>query len=264
MKVRGVDLALTDVGTGPALVWGHGLTSNRAQDDQMGLLPPRLPEDEFRVVRYDARGHGESEGTTDPDDYDYEALARDQLALADALGIERFAAGGASLGAGTALHTAVLAPERLWALVLVIPPTAWEGRRERGAWYTESARMAEEDGLDALTERALAEPVPTLFQPFAAEMLKVTRERYTGWDPAVLAALLRGVGRSDLPSPEEVAAVAVPTLVLAWVGDAVHPVATAERLGQLVEGAEVHVSDTLRDLATWGATARAFLEARAQ
>jgi 3-oxoadipate enol-lactonase len=261
VAVRGVDLDVTDVGAGPALVWGHGLTSNRASDDQMGLLPPALPEDRFRVVRYDARGHGESDGSTDPADYEYRSLALDQLALADALGLDRLAVGGASLGAGTALHTAVLAPDRLWALVLAIPPTAWEGRQERGVWYTESARIAEEEGLEALTQRALAEPVPVLFQPFAGEMLEVTRQRYRGWDPAVLAALLRGVGRSDLPPPEAVAAITAPTLVLAWVGDHVHPRATAERLGELIDGAQVHVAESLRELATWGDRARSFLEA---
>jgi 3-oxoadipate enol-lactonase len=264
VNVRGVDLALTDIGDGPALIWGHGLTSCRAQDDQMGLLPPALPPDRFRLVRYDARGHGESEGTTDPADYSYLALAQDQLALADALGLDRFAAGGASLGAGTALHTAVLAPERVWALLVVIPPTGWAGREERGAWYVESARIAEEEGTDVLTERALAEPVASLFAPFASEILKATRERYSGWDPAVLAALLRGVGGSDLPPEDEVAGITAPTLVLAWVGDHVHPVATAERLGELIPHAEVHVSDSLRDLTTWGPRALEFLEGAAQ
>ena len=48
------------------------------------------------MLRYDIRGHGASEVT--PGDYRIEQLGADALALADALGIERFAFCGLSLG----------------------------------------------------------------------------------------------------------------------------------------------------------------------
>ena len=72
--------------------------------------------DRFRVIRYDARGHGESDATANPDDYAYPLLGADALALATALGVDRFVAGGASMGSATALHAAVQAPERIVAL----------------------------------------------------------------------------------------------------------------------------------------------------
>ena len=43
----------------------------------------RASEDRYRLIRYDARGHGESGATADPADYAYPSLAADQLALAD-------------------------------------------------------------------------------------------------------------------------------------------------------------------------------------
>jgi hypothetical protein len=54
-----------------------------------------LPEDRYRLIRYDARGHGDSGATADPADYAYPSLAADQLALADALGLGRRGAGEA-------------------------------------------------------------------------------------------------------------------------------------------------------------------------
>jgi 3-oxoadipate enol-lactonase / 4-carboxymuconolactone decarboxylase len=70
----------------------------------------------FRVLRYDIRGHGAS--TVTPGDYRVEQLARDLLALLDALGIDRVALCGLSLGGMIGMWLATHAPERLTALVL--------------------------------------------------------------------------------------------------------------------------------------------------
>ncbi len=43
-------------------------------------------------------------------------------------GAQKFVAGGSSMGCATSIYAALLAPERMKALVLVIPPTAWETR----------------------------------------------------------------------------------------------------------------------------------------
>ena len=258
--VRGVQLAVEDVGAGVPVLWGHGLTSSMASEDAIGVMTPRLDEDRFRLVRYDARGHGGSAGTTEPADYAYPELARDQLGLADALGIDRFVSGGASLGCGTALHVAVRAPERVRALVLMIPPTAWEGRVGQGEVYEAGGRLVEAEGVEALIAVMEAEPVAPVFAPFAEQMKASVRPRYEQFDPAVLAALLRGVGPSDLPSREAIAAIASPALILAWRGDPVHPESTAEQLVDLLPDAEMVIADDLRGVLDWQDRIAAFLE----
>src|SRR5258708_13084771 len=70
----------------------------------------------FRVLRYDIRGHGAS-GVV-PGDYRIEELAADALGLADALGIERFAFCGLSLGGMIGQWLAAHAPDRVTAAVL--------------------------------------------------------------------------------------------------------------------------------------------------
>ena len=42
-----------------------------------------------------------------------------------------------------------------------------------------------------------------------------------------------------------------PTLILAWDGDPGHPVATAERLHELIPGSALHVARTPEELRTW-------------
>ncbi len=253
--IRGVDLAVTDLGSGPAFLWGHGFASCTANEADMMLGWDRLAA-QHRVVRWDARGHGQSSGTADPTDYLWANLARDVLALADELGIESFAVGGASMGAATALHVAVLAPERVRGLVLALPPTAWETRAAEADEYVSGADLVEQHGPGSYVERHRSQPVPPILEPIA--------EAYLDFTPAIpddlLPAALRGAGASDLPSPEQVGAITVPTLLLAWAGDPGHPLATAERLLDLLPNAELNVSGELMDLLSWTDQVETFLD----
>jgi 3-oxoadipate enol-lactonase/4-carboxymuconolactone decarboxylase len=96
----------------PVLVLSHSLGQDHGMwDTQAADLSVH-----FRVLRYDIRGHGAS-GIT-PGDYRVEQLARDLLALLDALAIDRVALCGLSLGGMIGMWLAVHAPERLTALVL--------------------------------------------------------------------------------------------------------------------------------------------------
>jgi len=49
--------------------------------------------------------------------------------------------------------------------------------------------------------------------------------------------------------------------VLAWTGDPGHPASTAERLGEAMPAAEVHVAEDLTAIRTWPDRVRDFLVA---
>lgn len=252
VDVGGGPLAYEEVGTGRSVVWGHGLSSSRAEEDTTGLLGSwPFPEDAVRRVRYDARGHGESPGPADPAAYRWDELARDQLALADALGIGTYVAAGASMGCATALHAAVLAPERVEALVLAIPPTAWDTRPAQRALYEAGAELIDTEGLPAFAEVSAQAPPPRLFEGLGLDWGAQARQRALALDASTFPSVLRGAGASDLPDPDAVAAITVPVLVLAWTGDETHPVSTAERLAELLPHAELHVADDLRSMLGW-------------
>ena len=255
VDVRGARLAYESAGDGRPFLWGHGLTSSRRREAERQLFDWSTVADVARVIRYDARGHGHSPATPDEADYRWDSLALDYLGVADALGLDRFVGGGASMGAATTLHAAVLAPERFDALVLAIPPTAWATRAAQAGVYRKSADVLQRKGLAVWKELAARQPVPAII---AADPL------FTGPDPDVaeadLPTVMRGAASSDLPGPDAITAIDRPTLVLAWTTDPVHPVATAEALHDLL-GGDLHVATTMDEVRAWPGRVREFLAA---
>lgn len=261
VAVRGVELAYERRGDGPDLIWGHGLSMNRVSDAEMALLDwDRVPAS---VVRYDARGHGESQSTPTLSGYSWAELARDQIGLADALGIDAYVAAGASMGCGTALHAALLAPGRVRALVLVIPPTAWEARAAQAELWAASAGIIENEGVEALIAARAAMDPP---DPYRGDDARRERQAAAtrAWDPGRLALVMRGAATADLPDRSEVATIAVPALVLAWTGDPVHPASVARELADLLPQSELHVASTRPDVESWSDLVGAFVAAVAR
>ena len=262
VEVRGGSLAVEDEGEGRAFVWGHGLTSSRADERRTGFMGSwTFPEGGVRLIRYDARGHGESPGTAEPARYRWDELAHDQLALANALGIDHYVAGGASMGCATALHAAVAAPGRIEALVLAIPPTAWATRPDQRALYEAGAQVIERDGLAVFADLGAAMPPPAVFADLGLDWPSISRERTLALDADILPSILRGAAASDLPPEEAVAGLTMPALVLAWEGDPTHPASTAHRLGEVLPHADIFVASDLADVLTWPERVRAFVAA---
>jgi 3-oxoadipate enol-lactonase len=254
-KVRGVDIAVADTGSGLPFLWGHGLAGSMEQEDEYRFINWVRLARKYRVIRWDARGHGQSTGAPVPDDYRWHNLAQDLLALADALGVERFVAGGASMGAATALHAATMAPARVIAIVLVLAPTAWESRDAQADLYRATAVLVERLGLDAYLEQMSSFPGPEILGDFA--------DRYPPpphVSEQLYPSVCRGAAASDFPTQDAVRGLRMPALVLPWVTDPGHPLSTSERLVELLPDVQVHVAHELGDVATWTDRIDAFLE----
>ena len=257
MKIRGAEIAIEEFGSGVNVIWGHGLTQSRALENQRPLIT--LSSLDARVLRYDARGHGDSESTSDLNGYGWDELAEDQLTLATALGIGRYVAAGASMGAATALHAAVISPERVVGLVLVIPPTGWETRAEQTSVYEQSASLIETVGVERVVAVGSLITPP---DPFVddAEFYARRAEGLYSWNPSRLAHVMRGATRAQLPTRQQVASIRCPTLILAWTGDPGHPIGTAAELSRLIPHATVHVDSTAAAVDRWTAHVADFLD----
>src|SRR6201997_5541042 len=111
--VNGIEIDYTDSGGhGPAVVFSHGFLMDRTMfDRQVSALTP-----EYRVITWDQRGHG---GTRATGAFDYWDSAADVLALLDHLGLERAVLAGMSQGGFVSLRAALIAPDRVRALVLI-------------------------------------------------------------------------------------------------------------------------------------------------
>ena len=258
MNIGGVELAVRVAPERPTFLWGHGLLSTMQAEDEAGIFDWSSLAPVARLVRYDARGHGGSERSTDEHDYRWPSLAEDHLAVADAVGAERFVAGGASMGAATALHAAVARPDRVLAMVLVIPPTAWSTRALQATQYRLGARTIATVGLQPFVLAARLAP-PSLIMAEAEHAREATLANLERLDRRVVPHVLRGAAASDLPEPEELAELDQPTLVLAWRGDPVHPVGTAKKLAEVLPNADLAVASSLAEVKTWPKRVSAFL-----
>jgi 3-oxoadipate enol-lactonase len=108
IEVVGGRLAYVEHGEGPPLVLLHGGgLDHRMWAPQLATLPA-----DHRVIAYDARGHGLSSTPAGPFRH-----ADDLVALLDGLGVERAVLVGTSMGAATAVDTAVEYPERVAGVV---------------------------------------------------------------------------------------------------------------------------------------------------
>ena len=244
-------LPLQVTGEGPTLIWTHGLTSSRRRED----LWPLWHLDQItgrRVVRYDARGHGDAGGPADdPRAYEWPTLATDLLALADALDAPTFVSAGVSMGTATTLHAAVRSPERIEAMILTGPPTAWETREAQADAYRAGAEFVRGKDPAALVGRV--DPPPVFRdRPVEAQIPDVPGE--------LLPTVLHGAANSNLPPKEALAALDIPTLVLAWADDPGHPVSTAEQLAETIPNAQLHVSPDVDDVRTWTNRMQGFLD----
>jgi esterase len=109
-----------ETGSGPSVVLLHGLfgAARNFGVVQRALTPL------FRVIAMDARNHGASPHAAG---MSYVALAADVLETLDALGVERTAVIGHSMGGKTAMTMAVMAPERVGRLLVAdIAPVPYQ------------------------------------------------------------------------------------------------------------------------------------------
>jgi cytochrome P450/pimeloyl-ACP methyl ester carboxylesterase len=234
-------------GSGRALVWAHGFTSSIAMEEVTATSALWRGIPDLSVVRYDARGHGRSAPGRDEAAQRWDALGTDLLELVTRLGLERPLAGGASMGAATALHAAVTRPGAFGGLVLLVPPTAWETRKAQADLYNGGAALVEARGVEAYAAivRETLHSMPGLGEELAERMVADLRAR----SAPDLVRGLRAAAASDLPEPARIRQLDLPALIIATRGDPGHPLSTAEKLAELLPRAELVVLDDLTQLA---------------
>jgi len=116
MRVQVNDIIVGCIDSGsreaPAVIFVHGFPFNRSMwREQLKAL-----ENEWHVIAYDIRGHGESDGGEKP--FSIKLFAEDLIALMDTLGVARAVLCGLSMGGYIALNAVLSHPERFKALVL--------------------------------------------------------------------------------------------------------------------------------------------------
>jgi len=194
----------------PTLVLSHSIGCDH------GMWAPQVADllPHFQVLRFDTRGHGASDAPVQ--EYTVERLARDVLGLADALGIEKFAFCGLSLGGAIGQWLGIHAADRLTALVLANTSPQFGPRSN---WETR-IKAVSEGGMKAIVDLVMQR----FFSPETLAKNDVyangIRSLLLGTDPAGYAGCCAAL--RDVDNRELLRRICIPTLVLA--GD--HDVST--------------------------------------
>jgi 3-oxoadipate enol-lactonase len=238
-------------GSGPPLIWGHGLQASIAFEQSSGLFhssPSRL-----RRIRFDAPGHGQSDAAMDASACQWSSLGRTMLEVARLHVPEgRFALGGQSMGCAAALHAAVMAPERVSHLVLATPPTAWAGRPAQARKHQRALGLLQRRGIEPFMAANRQFPAfPEWLRAARPHLEHARLEALAGFDAQRLSPLLLGAAGSDLPDPERLRELQMPALILAWSDDETHPLLTAEQLAELLPAATLLIASDALAVERW-------------
>jgi pimeloyl-ACP methyl ester carboxylesterase len=232
-------LDTAQLGDGPPVVLLHGLSATKRDVVHRSKALPRAG---YRIVMYDARGHGESAAPADPNAYEYSDLCADLASVMDEHGIDRAALAGVSMGAHTALRFALERPERVSALVVITPGFTGEAP-ETGPW-DRMAEGLERGGVEGFVEKWGAEDVAPRFREAAVEHVRQRLSLHR--DLGAVARALRVVPRSaPFPELRSLREVSAPTLVVGSrdEADPIHPLALAERYAGELPNSRLVVED---------------------
>jgi pimeloyl-ACP methyl ester carboxylesterase len=233
----GVTLSGEEGGEGSPVVLLHGLTATRRY---VVMGSKALERAGHRVVLYDARAHGQSEGG---DDYTYDRLAADLLAVLDDRGLEQATLAGASMGAHTITRFALTHPDRVAGLVIMTP--AYSPERDPGLErWDRLANGLRTGGVDGFVE---AYGTPNVPEKWHDTILRVLHQRLSAHaHPDALADALSAVPRSrPFERWDDLQAIEAPTIVVASRDevDPEHPYAVGARYAEAIPNAKLLSED---------------------
>lgn len=229
LDAAGVKIRYIDTGKGAeAIVLLHGGTSRLESWVTTGVID-NLAKD-FRVIAFDARGHGKSDSPREPSAYGRQQ-ALDVVRILDALKISKAHIIGFSLGSSTVAQLLTLHPERFLTGVQV----AGAGRSPEEANDPRIETEASEIARDCVSRSRLMRQAPAGMKPTEEDIQKriaACRADPT-FDQLATAASLRGY-RDQAVTAEQMAAVKVPTLGI--VGTLDHTLKAMQHLKTLRPG----------------------------
>ena len=235
LGVDGVELHYDERGSGPAVVFSHGLLWSGAMfDAQVAAL-----SSSYRCIAYDHRGQGRS--ATSPEPYDMERLTADAATLIEKLGATPCHFVGLSMGGFVGMRLAARRPELVRTLTLVESAADGEPR-----WnvpkYRAMALVARRFGFRPLAGAVMKIMFGRTFLGDAtrAELRARLRAELVALDPARTEAALDAVIRRR-PILDELARIRLPVQVLHGDEDRAIVLPRARQMAQAIAGARLVV-----------------------
>ncbi len=237
LEVDGLTLHAERAGSGPPVVLLHGFTGSTTTWRRLAdVLSP-----EFEVIAIDIVGHGRSASPGAVDRYRMRRCVDDLVAALHAVGHDRAAWLGYSMGARTALQLAAHRPEAVDALILEGVTPGLAGADERAARVASDEALAdriERDGLEAFVDFWQSIALWDTQDGLAPETVAAIRAQRMANTQTGLANSLRGMGTgAQEPLQSRLAAIEVPSLLLTGALDEKFS-AIAEQMATAMPNAE--------------------------
>ncbi len=233
MRVRanGIDIHCEVSGRGPWLTLSHSLCC----DSSMWVPQLAALEEHFTVLRFDTRGHGQSEAPAGA--YTFEQLTDDVLGLLDTLKIERTHYCGLSMGGMIGQHLALRAPHRIDRLVLAdttsrMPP-------ESRALWPERIRIAQTQGMAALAESTLARWFTPPYRAAHPEVMQRIGDLIRATPVAGYVGCAQAIAGIDIT--DRLHEVKAPTLVIVGADDGGTPPSMSQEIAAAIPGARLEI-----------------------
>jgi 3-oxoadipate enol-lactonase len=234
VTVNGIDLAVQADGPeeAPVIILHHTLATSRAMwRAQVAHLAPR-----YRVIGFDARGHGESAAPDYP--YSLEMLAEDVIGVLDGLGITQPAIFmGISIGGMVGQALGLRHPDRFRALILC--STTARMTPEAAALFDKRAETVRRDGVESQVQMTLERWLSPEFRARDPETTKWVGDMIRGTSAPGMIHCFEAIKALDYL--DQLERIALPTLLIAGEKDPGAPVAAMEDMRDRMKGAWLEV-----------------------
>ncbi len=223
---------------GPVVVLSHSLACSLIMwNPQMDVLNPH-----FRVIRYDMRGHGESD--VPPGLYTMEQLADDVIGLMDALNIDRLHFVGLSVGGMIGQALALNYPKRLESLALcdtasVVPPEA------QPIW-DERIKQTRAKGMESQVNETMKRWFNPVFLKQKPPMVEIIRKQILATPVDGYLGCAEAIRR--LNYLDRLGEIKLPTLIMVGEDDPGTPVSASKVIHGRIPGSKLVIIPSARHL----------------
>jgi 3-oxoadipate enol-lactonase len=215
----------------PVVVLHHPLATHLGTWDALTATLNKT----YRVIRFDARGHGASAAPPGP--YNFDTLSADVIAVMDYVGVKKAHFLGLSMGGMVGQYLGLLHPARFHSLTLVSTSSATPAAGQ--ALWDERIKNSIELGMASVVDGAMQRWVapsvisgkPGLVQRLKTMITDTPAPGYAGWCGAI----------RHLNVTAKLPAIKLPTLVVVGALDPATPPAAAEVIHNAIAGSKLVV-----------------------
>lgn len=232
INVGGALIQYADKGQGPTVLFLHGFPLSLGMWDGQEVL-----SDRYRIVRFDARGHGGS--SVGDAALTMERIADDAAVLIERLRLGPVILAGCSMGGYAAFAFARKHPSLLRGLILVdtrAGADSPEARKGRGELAAKVMAEGAQPALDAFLPKLVGETTKAT----RADVIAKVKDMVLATPKQGISDALHGIAARPDSTPF-LREIAVPTLVVCGEEDVITPRAEAEILQKGIKGAELAI-----------------------